>query len=85
MVELAETFGRVMGQRVEYVQVPWEEFREAYGEGLAVMYEWFNEVGYEADIAALREEYPKLTTFEQYLRNHGWDRVRGKHEFTSAN
>jgi hypothetical protein len=44
-----------------------------------------NEVGYEADIAALREEYPKLTTFEQYLRNHGWDRVRGKHEFTSAN
>ena len=85
MVELAETFGRVMGQRVEYVQVPWKEFREVYGEELAVMYEWFNEVGYEADIVTLRDEYPGLTTFEQYLRNHGWDRARGKHEFTSAN
>ena len=85
MVELAETFGRVMGRKVEYVQVPWEEFREAYGEDLAVMYEWFNEVGYEADIAALRAEYPGLTTFERYLRDHGWDRVRGKHEFASAN
>ncbi len=81
MVELAETFGRVMGRKVEYVQVPWEEFREAYGEDLTVMYEWFNEAGYEADIGALREEYPGLTTFEQYLRNHGWDRVRGKHAF----
>jgi hypothetical protein len=49
------------------------------------MYEWSNEVGYEADIATLRKEYPGLTTFEQYLRNHGWDRVRGKREFASAN
>jgi uncharacterized protein YbjT (DUF2867 family) len=85
MVELAETLGRVIGREVEYVQVSWEEFREAYGEDLTVMYEWFNEVGYEADIAALRDEYPGLTTFEQYLRNHGWDRVRGKREFTNAN
>ena len=85
MVELAETFGRVIGRKVEYVQVPWKEFHQAYGEELAVMYEWFNEVGYEADIATLREEYPRLTTFEQYLRNHGWDRARGKHEFVNAN
>jgi hypothetical protein len=55
------------------VKVPWEEFREAYGEDLTVIYEWFNEVGYEAIIAALREKYPELTTFERYLRNHGWD------------
>jgi uncharacterized protein YbjT (DUF2867 family) len=73
MVEFAETFGRVIGREVQYDQVPWEEFREAYGEDLAVMYEWFEEVGYEADIGALREEYPTLTTFESYLRNHGWD------------
>jgi hypothetical protein len=36
------------------------------------MYEWFEEVGYEADVAALREEYPALTTLEGYLRDHGW-------------
>ncbi|MBV9388139.1 MAG: hypothetical protein JOZ78_17090 [Chroococcidiopsidaceae cyanobacterium CP_BM_ER_R8_30] len=36
------------------------------------MNKWFNNVGYEADIAALRQEYPELTTFEDYLRRHGW-------------
>jgi nucleoside-diphosphate-sugar epimerase len=34
---------------------------------------WFNDVGYEADIAALRQEYPELTIFERYLRSHGWE------------
>ena len=84
MVELAETFGRVLGRKVEYAQVSWEEFREAYGEDLREMYEWFEEVGYEADIGALREEYPDLTTFERYLRKHGWDRTREKQELSTT-
>lgn len=85
MLGIAEMFGRVIGRKVDYAQVSWEEFRAAYGEDLTVMYEWFNEVGYEADIAALREEYPNLTTFEQHLRNHGWDRAREELELSSAN
>lgn len=72
MREIAGTFARVIGRRVDYERVPWEEFREAYGEEMTVMYEWFDSVGYEADIAALREEYPSLTTFEDYLLRHGW-------------
>jgi hypothetical protein len=43
------------------------------GEEYAVMYRWFNEVGYEADIAALQQENLELTTFEQYLRGHDWE------------
>jgi hypothetical protein len=35
---------------------------------LARMYEWFDEEGCVAYIPTLREEYPDLTTFEQYLR-----------------
>jgi hypothetical protein len=38
-----------------------------------VMYRWFNDHGYEADIAALREEHPGLVSFEQYLRANGWE------------
>jgi uncharacterized protein YbjT (DUF2867 family) len=72
MPEIAETFGRVKGREVDYYQVPWDQFEEQMGEEYAVMYRWFNDVGYEADIAALREEYPELTTFEGYLRSHGW-------------
>jgi uncharacterized protein YbjT (DUF2867 family) len=73
MPEIADTFSRVTGKEISYYQVPWNQFEEQMGEEGAVMYRWFNEVGYEADIAALRQEYPELTTFEQYLRSHGWE------------
>lgn len=74
MIEMAEAFGRVIGRSVEYVQMPWEQFRQASGEELTSMLRWFEDVGYDADLVALRNEYP-LTTFEQYLRNHGWENV----------
>jgi uncharacterized protein YbjT (DUF2867 family) len=73
MPEIAETFGDVIGREVRYFQVPWDQFEEQMGEEAAVMYRWFNDVGYEADIAALRQEYPELATFERYLRSHGWE------------
>ena len=73
MPEIAETFGRVVGREVSYYQVPWEQFAEQMGEEYEVMYRWFNDVGYEADIIALRQEYPELTNFERYLRGHGWE------------
>lgn len=73
MPEIAETFGRVIGKEISYHQVPWDEFEEQMGEEGAVMYRWFNDVGYEAYIGALRQGYPELTTFEQYLRSHGWE------------
>jgi uncharacterized protein YbjT (DUF2867 family) len=72
MPDAAEAFSRVTGREVSYYQVPWDQFREQMGEEYAVMYEWFNEVGYEADIGALRSMYPELSTLEQYLRDHGW-------------
>src|SRR5215216_7296814 len=73
MPEIAETFGRVAGREIVYYQVPWDQFEEQMGEEYTVMYRWFNDVGYEADIATLRQEYPELTTFEGYLRSHGWE------------
>jgi uncharacterized protein YbjT (DUF2867 family) len=73
MPEIAETFGRIVGREVDYYQVPWDQFEEQMGEEYAVMYRLFDDVGYEADIDALRREYPELTTFERYLRSHGWE------------
>jgi uncharacterized protein YbjT (DUF2867 family) len=73
MPEIAETFARVIGREVSYYQVPWDQFEEQMGEEVTVNYRWFNDVGYEADIATLQQEYPELTTFEQYLRSHGWE------------
>jgi uncharacterized protein YbjT (DUF2867 family) len=73
MPEIAETFGHVIGREVSYYQVPWDQFEEQMGKEFTVNYRWFNDVGYEANIAALRQEYPELTTFERYLRSHGWE------------
>jgi uncharacterized protein YbjT (DUF2867 family) len=73
MTRTAETFGRVIGRPVSYVQVPWEKYRELAGEEYTEMFRWFELEGYDADIDVLRELYPGLTTFEQYLRAHGWE------------
>ena len=73
MSEIAETFGRVLGREVTYYQVPWDQFEEQMGEEATLNLRWINDVGYEADIAALRQEYPELTSFERYLRTHGWE------------
>ena len=73
MPEIAETFGRVIGREVSYYQVPWDQFEEQMGTEATVNMRWINDVGYEADIAALRQEYPELTSFERYLRSHGWE------------
>jgi len=70
--EVAETFGRVIGRPVRYVQLPWDQYREAAGEEYAHMYRWFEDVGYEADVPALRRVATQLTSFEQYLRAHDW-------------
>jgi uncharacterized protein YbjT (DUF2867 family) len=73
MPEIADTFSRVIGRQVDYFQSPWDQFEEQMGEENTVMYRWFNDYGYEADIAALREEHPGLVSFEQYLRANGWE------------
>src|SRR5918993_2676376 len=73
MPEIADTFSRVIGRQVDYFLLPWDQFEEQMGEESTVMYRWFNDYGYEADIAALKKEHPGLVTFEQYLRSHGWE------------
>jgi len=72
MTEVAQTFSRVIGRQVSYVQLPWDQFHQSAGEEVTIMYKWFNNVHYEADIAALHEEYPQLATLEQYLHRSGW-------------
>ncbi len=71
--EVAEAFGRAIGRPVQYQQVPWEDYRQAAGEEYYKMYRRFQDVGYNADVQALRGEYPALTDFDTYLRQTGWE------------
>lgn len=72
MRETAATFERVLGRSVQYVQVPWDDFWAQFGEEYFVMYRWFEDVGYEADIGAVRAAHPPTSTLEDYLRAAGW-------------
>jgi uncharacterized protein YbjT (DUF2867 family) len=72
MTGVVDTFSRVLNRPVQYAQMPWDQFKAQAGEEYEKMFRWFENVGYDADIAALRKEYPKLSTFEQFLRSSRW-------------
>jgi len=54
--QAAATLSSAIGQRIEFVQVPIEEVRKNSAD-LALMLEWFDRVGYDADIPALTREF----------------------------
>jgi uncharacterized protein YbjT (DUF2867 family) len=66
--QIAAAFGKVIGKTVALVQ---PDGPPAY-EDMAIMVDWFNEYGYQADIPALRTRLPGLLNFESWLRKSGW-------------
>lgn len=76
--ETADVLSEVTGVDVEAVHVPIEDAYESFGEEFTVMCEWFNDVGYSADIDALSEQFGfEFDTLEEYLREHGWEDKQG--------
>ena len=73
-VEAAKVFGRVLGKRVKFKKLPLPLVRLVLGREFHLMFRWFNEAGYQADIPALRRAYPEihLHTLEEWLREEGW-------------
>ena len=71
--ETATILSEVTGVDVEAVHVPIEDAYESFGEEFTVMCEWFNEVGYSADIAELEETFGfAFDTLPEYLEVNGW-------------
>jgi uncharacterized protein YbjT (DUF2867 family) len=72
--EVAEVLTRVTGHEIDYVELPLEQVRQAMGEDGARMLEWFDRVGYSADIEALRREHPEVGwhTFEDWAKEQDW-------------
>jgi uncharacterized protein YbjT (DUF2867 family) len=54
--QAAATFAKALGRPIEYMQIPMSEVRKN-SEDFALMLEWFERVGYDADIAANAKEY----------------------------
>lgn len=75
-LEAAKAFSRVMGKPVRFRKLPMPIVRLFLGREFYQMFRWFNEAGFNADIAELRRRYPEvhLHTLEEWLREDGWDR-----------
>lgn len=71
MTALAEAFSRMTAREVRYNQVPWDKFQEQMGPEMTKMFRWFEDAGYHVDISSVRQEYPKLTSFDRWL-NSNW-------------
>jgi uncharacterized protein YbjT (DUF2867 family) len=72
--EVAEVLTRVTGHEIGYVELPLEQVRQAMGEDGARMFEWFDRVGYSADIETLRSEHPEVGwhAFEEWAKEQDW-------------
>ncbi|MEZ4234972.1 MAG: NmrA/HSCARG family protein [Myxococcota bacterium] len=57
--ETAAALSRALGREIRYQAVPVEAVK-AQSEDLYLMYRYFDEVGYQAPIAKLREEFPEV-------------------------
>jgi len=72
--EAAQVFSRVLGKPVKFQRLPMPMVRLFLGKEFYQMFRWFNDAGYQANIAELRCRYPeiRLHTLEEWLREEGW-------------
>jgi len=74
--EAAKVFSCVMGKPVKFRKLPLPIVRVFLGKEFYLMFRWFNEAGYKADISELKRRYPgvHLHSLEEWLREDGWDK-----------
>jgi uncharacterized protein YbjT (DUF2867 family) len=72
-LEIAEALSNVAGAKLNYYQVPIEQVR-AGSEDFATMLEWFDTVGYNADIAGNEKEFGvRPTRFAEWAKTQDWE------------
>ena len=70
MPEAAGILAEALGRPIAFAQTPIEQVRQ-YSEDTAVMLQWFERVGYSADIAGLEGEFGRaLTKLPDWTRRH---------------
>lgn len=65
MPRVADVLSGARGRRIQFVQIPIDEIRKN-SEDFAIMLEWFERVGYNADIAALDREFGRMTRLGEW-------------------
>jgi uncharacterized protein YbjT (DUF2867 family) len=74
MEEVVKSFSNILKKKVSYQQIPFEAFQKQAGEEVTTMFRWFENVGYNADIKLLQNTFFKLSSLEEYLIEHEWNK-----------
>jgi uncharacterized protein YbjT (DUF2867 family) len=75
--QVAKKLSKVVGHDVKFVEMPMQEMRKV-SEEWAIMFQWFNDVGYKSDITKLRRMLPDLMDFEMWLQKVGREYFAGE-------
>jgi uncharacterized protein YbjT (DUF2867 family) len=69
----ATVLSEVSGRHIEYTALPVDTVRQ-WNKDLALMFEWFDRVGYDADVVGLRSLYPEVDwhRFSSWAREQDW-------------
>jgi uncharacterized protein YbjT (DUF2867 family) len=71
MREAAKALTETLGRPIAFAQTPIEQVRQ-YSNEMALMLEWFERVGYSADVACLEREFGRaLTKLPDWARRQG--------------
>lgn len=68
-----DILSRSMARKIQYEQLPDDQLENALGHDMAVMFRWFNKVGYNVDIPALEKRWGiNLTKFKEVIAEAPW-------------
>lgn len=71
--QMAEAFSRAQGKPVVYKEIPPWIFLLLFRKSLFDLIQWYRKQGYQADVPALRKEFPGLLTrFSEFLEETNW-------------
>ncbi|RWQ35772.1 MAG: NmrA/HSCARG family protein [Mesorhizobium sp.] len=70
----AKILSQAIGRPINYQEIPIAVARQQ-SEDVALMFEWFDRVGYDADIAALHRDFPEVRwhSFADWARKFDWN------------
>jgi uncharacterized protein YbjT (DUF2867 family) len=71
--EQAKILSQTIGRPIDYQEIPIATARQQ-GEDAALMFEWFDRVGYDVDIAALHRDFQEVRwhSFADWAREFDW-------------
>ena len=74
--EVAALLTKTVGRPIRFQEFPLDQAEGALGHDFAVMFRWFDEVGYAIDIPKLTQQFGiPLATFAEWAKTIEWGRV----------